>query len=309
MGSPFVLTAIHSEEETARQGIEAAFSEIDRIEALISSWQEDSATNALNRSAGQGPAPAPQELLLLLGRSLKVSELTGGAFDVTFASAGRLWDFQRPGAESKKPELPDPEAVRRSVENVDFRLVRLDNAAGTVEIQRPGTRIGFGGIGKGYAANRAVQAMKEAGVVGGLVNAGGDLLAFGRQEDGSPWTVAIADPLHPEKIFAYLELTDRAVATSGDYQRFFEIDGVRYAHILDPRTGYPVRGMRSATVLCPDAELADALATATFVMGPEEGIRLVDQLRGVEALLVDESGQLHFSKNLDSQLHRSSAKP
>lgn len=304
MGSDFEVTAVAGDEAVARRAVGAAYEEIERIEALISSWRETSETSRLNDRAGQGPVAVSAELRGLIRRSLKVSRLTGGAFDITFASAGKLWDFK-----SAAPRLPDPEIVKASVANVDYRLVTVDDEAGTVTLAREGVRIGFGGIGKGYAANRAVRVMKEAGATSGLVNAGGDLLAFGLQEDGSPWTVAIADPLHRDQVFAYLEVTDRAVVTSGDYERFFEIDGVRYAHILDPRTGYPVRGIRSVTILCPDAELADALATATFVLGKKEGLQLLDQLKGVEGLIVDGEGRLHFSANLESMMEPRSNTP
>jgi len=295
MGSRFEVTAVASDEAAAWRAIEAAYAEIDRIEALISSWREDSETSALNRRAGSGPVGVSPELFQLIRRALSVSELTGGAFDITFAGAGNLWDFKSPS-----PRLPEPAAVAAALADVGFRLVRLDPRAGTVELARPGVRIGFGAIGKGYAANRAVAAMKELGVRAGVVNAGGDLLAFGRREDGRPWTVAIADPRAPDRPFALLDVGDRAVVTSGDYESFVMIDGVRYAHILDPRTGYPVRGVESVTVICPDAELADALATGLFVLGPRAGIELVDRLHGVEALIVDADGEPHGSANLES---------
>ena len=273
MGSPFGVTAVAPSEEQARQAVEAAFAEIDRIENRISSWRADSETTALNQNAGQGAMAVSDELFGLVRRSLAVSKLTGGAFDITFAGAGVLWDFK-----AKPPKRPDAEAR-------------------TIELLLPGMRLGFGGIGKGYAANRAVHTLKELGITGGLVNAGGDLVAFGRQADGGAWTIGLADPMSPDTVFASLDLVDQAIVTSGDYERFFEVDGVRYAHILDPRTGEPVRGLRSVSVVCPDGELADALATSVFVLGVDEGLRLVNSLRGVEALIIDQDGRLHPSKS------------
>lgn len=296
MGSPFAVTAVAPDDETARRATAAAFAEIDRIEALISSWRETSETSAVNRAAGHGPVEVSDELFELLRRALAVGKVTGGAFDVTFAGAGRLWDFQDP-----TPALPDPEQLRQALARVDYRRVRLDAAHHTVELPEEGMRLGFGGIGKGYAANRAVEALRAAGATAGLVDAGGDLLAFGDKEDGRPWTIVIADPLHPDEVFARLDLTDRAVVTSGDYERYVTIDGVRYSHILDPRTGWPARGVSSATVIAPDAELADALATATFVLGVDEGLTLIDHLRGVEAVLVDDAGKLHPSRGIDTR--------
>ena len=296
MGSPFHITAVSTDEAQAREAVEAAFAEIDRIEARISSWRESSETSALNRHSGQGPMVVSDELFGLIERSLKVSKLTGGAFDISFAGAGKLWDFK-----AKPPVLPEPEALREGLDRVGYRWIHLDREARTVELARPGMRIGFGGIGKGYAANRAVRTLKDHGIQSGLVNAGGDLFAFGHQEDGQPWSIGLADPVQRGTVFARLDIVDRAVVTSGDYERFIEIDGVRYAHILDPRTGYPVRGVRSVTVVCPDGELADALATSVFVLGVEQGLRLIERLRGVEALVIDDQGRLHPSTSFQTR--------
>ncbi len=304
MGSRFELTAVHEDPAVAREAVELAFLEIERIEARISSWRESSETSAVNRAAGRGAVVVSGELFALVERSLKVSRLTGGAFDITFAGAGRLWNFKDP-----IPELPNPRELHRALARVDYQKVILDPEALSIELLEEGMRIGFGAIGKGYAANRAAAEMRALGLPGGLVNAGGDLVAFGRREDGEAWTVGIADPLQPSRTFAHLELSEQAIVTSGDYERYVEIDGVRYAHILDPRTGWPVRGVASVTVLCPDAELADALATSVFVMGVEEGLRLVDQLRGVEALVVDRKGKIHGSESLRTQLREGAVEP
>lgn len=295
MGSRFEITAVHVDGEKARAAVGAAWDEIDRLERMISSWDEESATSRVNRAAGGEPVAVPEELFNLIRRSIRVSELTGGAFDITFASAGSLWDFK-----AEDPVVPEPAAIEAALAKVDYRRIELDEATRTVRLALPGMRIGFGAIGKGFAANRAVSVMKHEGIAAGVVNAGGDLMAFGSRENGSPWTVAIADPLHRDEVFAYLRISEQAVVTSGDYESFVEVEGVRYAHILDPRTGYPPRGVRSVTIVCPDGELADALATAVFVMGIEAGLSLVNRLNGIEALVVDDEGGLHFSENLES---------
>ena len=297
MGSRFEVTAVHASEQQARQAIEEAYSEIDRLESMISSWQPTSFTSEINRSAGQGPVVVPEELFNLVRRSLKLSQLTGGAFDITFAGVGRLWDFR-----AQEPTLPDPEAIRQALVHVGFGKVRLDPATKSVALEDPKARIGFGAIGKGYAANRAVFVLKENGIENGVVSAGGDLVAFGRREDGRMWDIGIAHPKFRDEIFAHLPLRDQAVVTSGDYESFIEVEGVRYSHILDPRTGYPVKHLRSVTIVCPDAELADGLATAVFVLGPRDGMDLVNDLKLIEALMVDGSGELLFSKGLKSQL-------
>lgn len=293
MGSRFEITAVHAEAHRARAAVDAAYVEIDRIESVISSWDAGSGTSAINRTAGAHPVSVSRELFQLIRRSLKVSALTDGAFDITFASIGRLWDFK-----SQMPTLPDPVRLRSAMRGVGFTHVILDEAETAVYLAHPQTRIGFGAIGKGYAANRAVATLRAHGIDSGVVNAGGDLLAFGRREDGSPRVIGVADPRQPDRVFAQLRLTDLAIVTSGDYEQFFVSGGRRYAHILDPRTGYPVDHTRSVTIVCPDAELADALATAVFVLGPDDGLALVDRLRGVEGFLIDADGYLRMSRNL-----------
>jgi thiamine biosynthesis lipoprotein len=304
MGSRFEITAVHTNETEARSAIGAAYEEIDRIEQLISSWQEGSETSAINRGAGVGPVQVSQELFNLVRRGLKVASLTEGAFDITFASVGRLWDFS-----GEATILPDPEQLAAAMQDVGSAHVVLDDAARSVFLTRQAARIGFGAIGKGYAANRAVAVMKARGIASGVVNAGGDLLVFGRREDGEPRIIGVADPRAPERTFARMRLADQAIVTSGDYERFTVIDGERHAHILDPRTGYPVRHTRSVTIICPDAELADALATAVFVLGAAEGLALVDQLRGVEGFLVDAGGHLHTSRTLTTLFAEEGATP
>ncbi len=297
MGSRFEITAVHADRQRASDAIGAAYAEIDRLEALISSWNPESQTSELARTAGTVPARVHDDLFGLIRRSLKVAKLTDGAFDISFAGAGRLWNFK-----ADPPRLPDDAQLKQALRLVDYRKIAVDVDSRTVLLEEAGMRIGFGGIGKGFAANRAAAVMREMGITSGVVNAGGDLLAFGEQENGDLWTVSIADPKNPGEVFARLGISNQAVVTSGDYESFFEIDGKRYAHILDPRTGYPVSELASVTIVCPDAELADALATAVSVLGPKEGMALVNRLQGVEALLVSMDGDMTFSHNLESNL-------
>jgi FAD:protein FMN transferase len=299
MGSRFEITAVHPDEKECQGAIDAAYAEIERIEELISEWRESSIVSEINRQAGGEPVAVPAELFNLVRRSLRVSALTDGAFDITFHTVGRLWNFKSPSA-----PIPSDEAIRAAMEDTGYRRVVLDEAARTVFLERPGTRIGFGAIGKGYAANRAVFVLREHGATGGIVNAGGDLVAFGTQESGELWRVGIANPLDRDTIFAWLDLTEQAVVTSGDYEHFIEVDGRRYSHILDPRTGYPVEELRSVTIVCPDGELADALATGVAVLGTRAGLNLVNRIEGVEGMLVDRDGQLHFSDGLEAMMTR-----
>lgn len=297
MGSRFQITAVHSDAKAGQDAVDAAYAEIERIEAIISEWRPASEVSEINRKAGVDAVAVSPELFNLIRRSLKVSALTGGAFDITFNTVGRLWNFK-----SHASPLPDPQAIRSAMADIGYRHVILDEAKHTVFLDRKGTQIGFGAIGKGYAANRAAFVLKERGVTGGIVNASGDLVIFGRQENGNPWRVGIANPLDRSKVFAYLEATEQAIVTSGDYENYIEVNGKRYGHIIDPRTGYPAPELRSVTIVCPDGELADALATGVTVLGVDAGLKLLNGLRGIEGMLVDQSGTIHFSDGLEAML-------
>ena len=299
MGSRFEISAVHLDAKKGQTAIDAAYAEIERIEAVISEWRESSKVSEINRQAGVAPVEVPKELASLVRRSLRVSALTDGAFDVTFHTVGRLWNFK-----SRTAPVPAKEAIEAALADTGYRHVVLDEKKSTVYLDRKGTRIGFGAIGKGYAANRAVFVLKEHGVTGGVVNAGGDLVIFGTQENGRPWRIGIANPLDRDKTFAWLDTTEQAVVTSGNYENYIELDGRRLSHILDPRTGWPVEELRSVTIVCPDGELADALATGVSVLGVEKGLELVDRLNGVEAMLVDANGKIHFSKGLEAMVTR-----
>jgi thiamine biosynthesis lipoprotein len=297
MGSRFEITAVASTDTAANAAIDAAYGEIERIEAMISSWRPDSYTSQVNRMAGQSPVVVPRELLQLVARAQKVSQLTEGAFDITFASYGRLWNFK-----ADPPVLPSEDALAKAKVGVGFQHIELDRDQSSIFLRHPQTRLGFGAIGKGYAANRAVKVLKDSGLSAGLVNAGGDLLAFGVQEDGEPWQIVIANPRSRNQVFARLVIADQAVVTSGDYENYMVIDGKRYGHIINPKTGMPVEEVISATVFCPDAELADALATAVTVMGVERGMALINQLKHIEAVLIDADEEVHASNGIQAMM-------
>ncbi|MEM6724775.1 MAG: FAD:protein FMN transferase, partial [Bacteroidota bacterium] len=232
----------------------------------------------------------------LIRRSQFVSELTEGAFDISYASMDRLWQF-----DGSMTALPDSIAVEHSVRLINYQDVETNTENLSVFLRKPGMRIGFGAIGKGFAAKQVMDQLKSQGVKSGVVNAGGDLVAWGRESESERWKVAIRDPKTKGGILAWLEIEDQAVVTSGDYERFAIIDGQRYAHIIDPRSGYPVQGVKSCTVIGPDPELCDALATAFFVMGPEKAIPLAEQFKGIEVLFVLDNNTLKQSAGLKLQ--------
>ncbi len=293
MGSRFEIIAVHSNDTLAWEAVQSAILEIKRIEALISSWDPNSQTSRINRQAGINPVMVDEELYDLIFRAGKVSQITGGAFDISYAAVDPIWKF-----DGSVKELPDSATIRASVALVGYENIMLDPSRRTVFLPQKGMKIGFGAIGKGYAANRASQKMKEMGIMNGMVDAGGDLIAWGKQADGSAWKIGIVDPNHTDRIYAWLTIRDQSVVTSGDYERYVIIDDKRYAHIVDPRTGYPVSEVKSVTVVSPDAELSDALATAVFVLGPVEGIDLINKLEGIDCMLVSSSNEIITSNNL-----------
>ena len=297
MGSRFELTVVAEDEALAREAIESAYQEIRRLEALISSWQEGSQTTEVNRQAGIQPVQVNDELFELTRRALKVSNWTNGAFDITFSSMYNVWNFK---GENLSP--PDPETIKRHLQYVDYQKVKIDPNKKTVFLPEKGMRIGFGAIGKGLAANGAARVLKEHGFKNGLVDAGGDLMAFGLDVTGQPWRIGIVHPRAEGKLIMELRLTDQAIVTSGDYERYFIYEGKRYGHIINPKTGWPVDHLRSVTVICPDAELADALATAVFVMGAEEGLATVNRLKGIEAIFIDNENRITVSNGIDQHI-------
>ncbi len=294
MGCRFEVTAIADNDTIAWQAINTGIAEIERIERLISSWDRQSQTSAINRQAGIAPVSVDQELYDLIFRAKKISKLTQGAFDISFASMDRIWRF-----DGSMETMPTPEQIQKARQFINWEKVLLDRQNLTVFLQEKGMKIGFGAIGKGYAANRAKQLMQNIpGVHGGLVNASGDLICWGESHQPEGWTVKVADPKDKHKVLGWLQIADMSVVTSGDYERFVQFEGKRYAHIIDPRTGYPTTGIKSVTLVCPDAELADALATSVFVLGYDAGLNLINQLNGVECLIVTDDDELLSSKHL-----------
>ena len=294
MGTTLEIRAIGPDAEALERAIAAAVAEIQRVEDLMTNWRP-SPLEELNAAAGAGPQVVSREIVDVMQLALEVSALTGGVFDVTYAAAGKLWDFK-----ASPPRIPTKAQIAAALANVGYQRVRVDAALSTVEIPLHG-RVGLGGIAKGYGVDRAMAVLMEHGIGHGMVNADGDLKALGRKF-GAPWEIAIVHPRQRERVIAVIPVANTCVVTSGDYERFFELDGRRYHHILDPRTGMPSTGCMSATVVAPDAALADALATALCVLSPKAGLALAERSPRVEALLVDMAGEVHASRGLRARL-------
>jgi len=290
MGTDVSIEAIGPDPALLDAALAAAEAELRRVEDVMTSWR-DSPLTRMNAKAGTGWQSIPPELARMIGRGLAVGELTDGAFDITFASVGKLWDFK-----AKPPVRPSPEEIAKALEAVGYQKVELDLDGARIRLPA-GARIGLGGIAKGFGVDRAMAVLMEHGVENGVVNAGGDMKVLGTKF-GQPWRIAVKHPRDRSQVLAMVPLSNTCMVTSGDYERFFEYEGKRYHHILDPRTGYPATGGMSVTVIAPDAAFADALATALSVMGAEKGIPLVESLDRVECLIVDMQGQVTRSSGL-----------
>ena len=293
MGSRFDISVVANNYQEADQYIKIAEDEIIRIEKLISSWDESSQTSEINRNAGIKAVKVDIELFQLIERALSISKLTDGAFDISYASMDRIWKF-----DGSMMAMPSEAEIITSVSKVGYQNVILDKKNQTVFLKNKGMKIGFGAIGKGYAADMAKNLLISKGVIAGIINASGDMNTWGRQPNGEEWKVAITNPLNKNTAFALLPIEEGAVVTSGDYERQVIFDGKRYSHIIDPRTGYPSSGIISVTVFAPKAEIADAIATSIFVMGTEVGLNRVSQLPKIECIIIDDKGQIHTSENI-----------
>jgi len=294
MGNQFELTVVAEDHGWAEQGIDEAIEEIKRIEALLTTFNDQSQTSMINANAGIAPVRVDQEVFDLINRSLKISALTQGAFDITYGSIDkRFWNF-----DINMTSLPAKETAKKSVRLIDWRKVILNENDRTVFLKDKGMRMGFGGIGKGYAADKAKQLLKRKGIHSGVVNASGDLVTWGRQPDGKPWTIGIASPTLERFPFSYLNVSDMAVATSGNYEKYAVVNGKKYSHTIDPKTGFPASGVKSVTIISTSAELADALATPVMVMGRRVGLDLINQMKNIACVIIDEADKVYTSNNI-----------
>ena len=277
MGAPFEIQLVATDEAAGRAAIDAAYDEIDRVEALISEWRESSEISEVNRRAGEAPVGVGPDLLAVLERSIWTSEVTEGAFDVTFAACGRAWSI-------RERRVATEAEISACLPHIGFRRIELDARRSTVFLPDPAMRIGVAGIGQGYGVDRAVEVLEARGFDSWVVDGAGDVRLSGTNVD-RPWSVGIAHPRRRGELFAVVRPGRGAIVTSGDYERYFERDGVVYHHILDPATGRPARRSIAVTVIAPNATDADALSTGLFVLGPERGIEVAEALPGVEALI------------------------
>ncbi len=294
MGNQFEISAVSDNEQNANRIINAGIDEIKRIEKLLTTFHDSSETNLINRNAGIEPVRVSEEIFNLIERSIKISSVTQGAFDITYGSIDKsLWNF-----DTQMKTLPDKQTAKEMVRLINYRNIVLDRENSTVFLKEKGMRIGFGGIGKGYAAEMAKCKMQQLGITNGIVNASGDLTTWGLQPNGDEWTVGIANPNISGEVFSFLKISGLAVATSGNYEKFIMIDGKKYSHTIDPRTGLPVTGIKSVTIITKNAEIADAMATPVTIMGVKAGLYMINQMKDVDVIIIDDHDKIHHSTNI-----------
>ena len=294
LGSPFEMIVEAKDIPEADTYIDMAIAEVSRLENLISDWIPTTPISEVNRNAGIKPIKVPQEVFDLVQRSIKISELTSGAFDISYASMDKIWKF-----DGSMNAMPTSEEIKKSVAKVGYKNIILDTKNNTIFLKEEGMKLGLGGIGQGFIADKIKALLISKGVVAGIVNVSGDINTWGKQLNGEKWKVAIKNPLNKDKIFATFPLEDSAVETSGSYEKYVTFNGIRYSHIIDTRTGYPATGVISVSLFAKSTEFADALATGVFVMGVDVGLDLVNQLPGIGCIYVDDKGKIFASKNID----------
>lgn len=294
LGSPFEITVVAKDTIEGNFYVNVAVNEVKRIENLISDWIPTTQISQVNQNAGIVPIKVNNEVFELVERALKISKLTDGAFDISYASMDKIWKF-----DGSMKEMPSPEAIKKSVERIGYEKIILDTKNKTIFLKDAEMKLGLGGIGQGYIADKVKEVLQAKGCTAGIVNVSGDINTWGSQIDGKPWTVGIVNPVNKNKVFATFPLIDSAVETSGSYEKYVTFNNIRYSHIIDPRSGYPATGIVSVSVFAKQTEIADALATGVFVLGVEVGLNLINQLKGIECIIVDDKGKIFTSKGID----------
>jgi len=294
MGGRWQITLVGEDSISTEQNIDTVIAEISRIENLISDWKPASQVSIVNSNAGILPVKVDQEVFDLTERALSLSKITNGAFDISFAAMDRIWKF-----DGSMTQMPTPEAIKRSVQKVGYKNIILDRKNCTIFLKIKGMKIGFGALGEGYAADKSRKLMLNKGIKAGIINGTGDMSAWGKQPDGSDWTVGITNPMREDTIITIMPLTAGAVVTSGSYEKFVIFHGKRYSHIINPVTGYPATGLSSVTIFGPSAERANGFSTSMMVLGKSAAIRFINQFPEYNYILITDHGQILSSAVLD----------
>ncbi len=297
MGTTIRVEIWHEDEHVRQKGIDKVLAEMDRVNRLMSPYIEQSQLSKINKYAHEGPVEVDRDLFELIEKSIEVSRLTNGAFDITYASVGHLYNY-------RKEIKPTEEEVAAAKLLIDYKNLVLDKDQLSVSYLKHGVKIDLGDIAKGFAVDQSIQHLRNLGIKHALVSAGGDTRLLGDRR-GRAWLVGIRDPANTEEVIVMLPLQDEALSTSGDYERFFIEDGEKYHHIIHPTTGNSASEVRSASILASDSTTTDALSTSIFVMGPDKGLALLNNLEGVEGVIVDKQGKLYYSQGLEKEQKKS----
>lgn len=297
MGGRFDISIVDKDSLSAEKNIDEVIAEITRIEYLISDWKPTTQISEVNQNAGIKPVKVGREVFELTKRAIKLSEITNGGFDISFAAMDRIWKF-----DGSMTEMPSAEAIKKSVEKVGYKNIILDSTESTIFLKLKGMKIGFGALGEGYATDKCRAMMIAKGVQAGIINGSGDMSTWGKQPNGKDWKIGITNPFKPEKILAAIPLKEGAVTTSGSYEKFVVFNGKRYSHIINPATGYPATGLCSITVFGPNAETANGLSTSMMVLGQKEGLLLLQKFPDYSCVLITDKGKIVKSKNFPYKL-------
>lgn len=297
MGGRFDISIVDKDSLSAEKNIDEVIAEITRIEYLISDWKPTTEISEVNQNAGIKPVKVDREVFELTKRAIKLSEITNGGFDISFAAMDRIWKF-----DGSMTEMPSADAIKKSIEKVGYKNIILDSTESTIFLKLKGMKIGFGALGEGYATDKCRAMMIAKGVQAGIINGSGDMSTWGKQPNGKNWKIGITNPFKPEKILAAIPLKEGAVTTSGSYEKFVVFNGKRYSHIINPATGYPATGLCSVTVFGPNAETANGLSTSMMVLGQKEGLLLLQKFPDYSCILITDKGKIVKSKNFPYKL-------
>jgi thiamine biosynthesis lipoprotein len=299
MGSRWQITIVANDSLSAERNIDTVIKEVDRIENLISDWRPQTQVSQINTNAGIHPVKVDRVVFELTKRAIHLSRITGGAFDISFAAMDRIWKF-----DGSMNAMPTPEAIKKSVEKVGYRNIILDSVNSTIFLKLKGMKIGFGALGEGYAADRCRDMMIARGIKAGIVNGSGDMSTWGKQPDGSDWNIGITNPMREDTVIAVVPLKQGAVVTSGSYEKFVVFNGKRYAHIINPVTGYPATGLASVTIFGPSAETANGFTTSMMVLGKDAALRFIKRFPAYTYVLITDAGRVISSPKLNFKKHQ-----
>jgi thiamine biosynthesis lipoprotein len=299
MGSRWKFTLVAADSSSAKQNISILVAEVARIEDLISDWKPESQVSKVNANAGITPVQVDREVFDLTLRALRLSKLTDGAFDISFAAMDRIWKF-----DGSMSVMPSPERIRASVEKVGYENIILDSINSTIFLKLKGMKIGFGALGEGYAADKCRELMLRKGIKAGIVNGSGDMSTWGRQPNGKAWTIGITNPVRNNSLIATIPLLEGSVVTSGSYEKFVSFNGKRYSHIINPATGYPATGLTSVTVFGPSTETANGFSTSMMVLGKDAAIRFIGRFPEYRYVLITDDGKIISSASLNIKKQR-----